>query len=187
MSEAHKTFIGVDGVARVYRQTYIPFDDSNDLLFDILEAMRAAVDQIPKHYIDKMMGDDGMLDIKMSDIDPRDLLKVIGTFASYIREFGKPSEFFARVFVATTRQLMPPADTMQSLADKVVRDAAFAGSIMEGWLVAWWVVWHNYAPFLTEAMRHAGFVSTVSASPSSVSQPTPSPVQRVPPLTAATS
>ncbi len=170
MSEAHKTFVGVDGVARVFRQTFIPFDDSNDLLFDIMEAMRAAIDQIPKHYIDKMMGDDGMLEFKMSDIDPRDLLKVVGAFASYIREFGKPSEFFARVFVATERQIAPPADTMQSLAQKVARDSAFAGSIMEAWKVAFWVIWHNYAPFLTDVMTHAGYSSTVSTTPPTNSQ-----------------
>ncbi len=172
MSEAHQTFVGVDGVARVYRQTFIPFDDSNDLLFDIMDAMRAAIDQIPKHYIDKMKGDDGIIEFKMSSIDPRDIINVIGTFASHIRQFGKPSEFFARIFVATERQIAPPADTMQSIAQKVARDAALAGSIMEAWKVAFWVVWHNYAPFLTEAMTHAGFSSTAStATPTSNQQP----------------
>lgn len=182
MSEARKTFTGVDRVARVYRQTFIPFDDSNDLLMDIMEAVSAAVGQIPKHYIEKFKSGD--LD---DEVDPRDIVKVISTFAREIKKLGKVSEFFARIFVATDRQLTPPLEDMQPLSDKVVRDAAFAGSLMEAWLVAWWVVWHNYSPFLTEAMRRAGFSLITSETPSTNAQTPQKVAPNASPLTAAPS
>lgn len=189
MSEAHKTFVGVDGVARVYRQTFIPFDDSNDLLFDVMDAFSASVAKIPKKYIEKLMGDDvdptQGVDLDMSDVDPRDIVEVVSVFARHIRQFGKPSEFFARIFVATQRQLAPPSKVMQNLGDKAARDVAFAGSIMEAWKVAFWVVWHNYSPFLTEVMMHVG-ISSMDFTAPSTSDPPPKKSENIArPLSAA--
>lgn len=179
MSEAHKTFIGVDGQTRTYRQVFLPFDHGQDLLQDIMDAMIEAVSKMPKG----LLGGDG--EVSLKDVNPADIVEVVGTFSRHIRKFGKPSEFFARVFLSTSRQTVPGAPGMQSLGDKVVRDSVFAGSHLEAWQVAMWVVWHNYSPFLMDAMRQLGVSLTSSSTPSSNSTKAKTPEQPVPELSAA--